>query len=548
MGRWRGALFLVVWLGVLAWLAAGVWALWFREPGPPTRPLPVPDGDQEVVWLSPSTAGDAWALFVIGIKRCEMPVNGAPSGVTVDDAAAFPEQTTAVPELVVSRAGYAGQLRVRWYKLGEGAPIASWVNALARRRPAPLAVVGGSTSDRAQELATALTRRTEWKGDRPLLLITTATQEELQTDPDDATGYHRYSKKYLLDVYPGRTFRFCFNNRQMVRAVTDFVLQDPTLRPGPPGVPAARAVGAGAAGPWPALAALPDAARRPTVFALEWNDDPYSGDLHAQFREHLFEALGGAAAPPRVVQEPRFSIPFSVGGFSRPNAGEAAAVRELLANLPPDTTERSLLVIPTGASAPARRVLLALAERVPASGRRLVAVTGDGMSMNIFYRDAEWAWPARSLPIPLVLFTHANPVGWDAPGDPTPPPGYRLEPKTTTEEVLLNHEIGRALVAAAFAPAPPGQQPQLLAKADEVQAHLRVQLGDFFDEAGNRRGKGGGYVIVVRPTLRYGDTQPGRVRPDATIDVYRREADGTTWTSAGRVLVHPPTQGRGGVE
>jgi hypothetical protein len=308
----------------------------------------------------------------------------------------------------------------------------------------------------------------------------------------------------------------------MVRAVSDYVLQDPTLHPGPaPTVPPAP----------------PPAPRRPTVFPLEWQDDPYSGDLYNQFREYLFDLLGGAASPPRIVKDAAFSVPFSVGSFARPNPGEAAAVRAILSQLPADTTERSILVLPTGSSAPARRVLLALAERVPGSGRRLVAVTGDGMSVNTFYRDAEWAWPARSIPIPVALFTHANPVGWDAPGDRSPPAGYRLEPKTSTEEVFLDHTLARALLAAAFAAPPPGQPARLLGSADEVASHLRNRADKFFDDKGNRRSLGGEHVVVVRPTLRYGDTTPGVVRPDATIDVYRREDDGVSWTRVGSVPV-----------
>ncbi len=521
MGRWRGAVTLLGLLAAAAAVAAGAWYGWLRDPGAAARPRPVPAGDQEVVWLYPSTSGDAWSLFVIGLKRCEMPVNGAPSGVTVDDSAAFPEQTTAVPELVVSRAGYAGRLRVRWYKISSEAPIGAWVDALSRRRPAPLAVVGGSTSDRAQELATALDRQVNWLGTRPLFLITTATVDTVLPEGDD--GFARdIDKRNLADLYPGRTFRFCFTNGQMVRAVSDYVLQDPSLHPGPaPAIPPAP----------------PPAPRRPTVFPLEWQDDPYSGDLYNQFREYLFGALGGAAAPPRVVKDAAFSVPFSVGSFARTNPGEAAAVRTILGELPPDPTERSILVLPTGSSAPARRVLLALAERVPQAGKRFVAVTGDGMSVNTFYRDAEWAWPARSIPIPVVLFTHANPVGWDAAGDQSPPAGYRLEPKTSTEEVFLDHALARAVLAAAFAAPPAGQPARLLGSADEVAAHLRNRADKFFDEKGNRRSLGGEHVVVVRPTLRYGDATPGVARPDATIDVYRREDDGATWTRVGSVPV-----------
>ncbi|MDB5308725.1 MAG: hypothetical protein JWO38_2927 [Gemmataceae bacterium] len=521
-------------LGVVVWLVA------IRQPAGLPKPLSVPSGDQEVAWINNTTGGDTWALFVIGVKRAEMPVNGVASGLSVDDSKAFPEQSTAVPEVVVTRAGHAGKIRIRWYKVAAEATIDGWVQALADRTPAPLAVIGGWTSDRAHELAQALARQPAWRGDRPLLLVTTATVDTVLGDPDDPAGFPRVSDQpNLIEVYAGRSFRFCFSNAQMVRAVTDFVLQEPTLHPGPAGWPRLRAVGAGATGPWGVAADLADLARRPTVFPLEWQDDPYSGDLYNQFREHLYQTLGGEGGPrygPLIVRDPAFSIPFSVGGFSRPNHGEAAAVRAILRNLPPPG-ERSLLVVPT-VSNPTRRVLLALAERVPQAGRRLVAVTGDGLSVNTFYRDAEWAWPARSIPIPLVLFAHDNPFGWDAPGDQFPPPGYRLEPKNTTEEVLLYTTLCRMLSDAAF-PAPAAAEPRLTARADEVAERLRTRPDKFFDDRGNRRGLNGEHVVVVRPTVRYGDSSPGTPRPDATIEVYRREVDGRSWTRVGAVQVHP---------
>lgn len=522
-------------------LGVAAWALWLRTPRILPQPLSVPDHDQEIAWIQNSTSGDTWSQFVIGIKRIEMPVEGAPSGLSVDDARAFPEQTTAVPELVVSRIGYAGKLRIRWYKVTAEATIDAWVKALADRDPAPLAVIGGATSDRAHELALSLAREQTWRGDRPLLLITTATIDTILTDPEDPAGFARVSdQRNLIDVYPNRSFRFCFSNTQMVRAVTDFVLQHPTLHPGPVGWAGVRAVGAGACGPWPVAGSLVDLTRKPTIFPLEWQDDPYSGDLYNQFREHLYLALGGAEGPrlaPRIVRDPAFSIPYSIGGFSRPNAGEAAAVREVIRNLPP-TGERSLLVIPT-VSWPTRRVMLALSERVPQAGRRLVAVTGDGVSVNTFYRDAEWLWPARSIPIPLVFFTHDNPIGWDAPGDTSPPPGYRLEPKNGTEEVLLDNTLGRIVTDAVFPPPYNGAPPRIVERADEVGARLRTRPDKFFDDRGNRRGQSGEYVVVLRPTVRYGDTAPEQPKPESTIEVYRRKEDGRTWAWVGSVQVLP---------
>ncbi|MBX9624260.1 MAG: hypothetical protein K2X82_10670 [Gemmataceae bacterium] len=524
MRRWSALIPVAVLLGV--GLGAGVWAVWSRGDDGLPDPLPVPAGDQEIAWLHTTTGGDTWALFVIGLKRTEMPVDGQPSGLTVDDSRAFPEQSTAVPEVVVSRAGVAGRLRIRWYKLSAGATTDQWVRALAGRDPAPLAILGGSTSDRAYDLAVALERQTEWRGDRPLLFLTTATLDNVyppNPHPDDHP--HHSELRNLLDLYPGRSFRFCFSNAQMVRAVTDFVLQDPTLRPGPTGYPGLHLALAAAAGPWATFGDLADLTRGPTVFPLEWQDDPYSGDLYNQFREYLYATLsgpGGSLGPPKIVSDPAFSIPFSVGGFSRPNAGELAAVRAILRDLPPPG-ERSLVVVPT-VSGPARRVLLALAERVPQAGRRLVAVNGDGASANTYFRDAEWAWPARSIPIPMVFFTHDHPFGWDAPGDPAPP-GYRLVPKNTTEEVRLDTTIGRIVADAVF---PPGSG-RIADRADEVAARLRDRPDRFFDARGNRRGESGEYVVVVRPTTRYGDLTPGAPRPEAVIEVYRRAAAGRTW-------------------
>ncbi len=85
-----------------------------------------------------------------------------------------------------------------------------------------------------------------------------------------------------------------------------------------------------------------------------------------------------------------------------------------------------MLVLPT-VSAPARRTLRALVQGNPTVGRQLVAMTGDGIGVNTFFRDRDFAWPVRSLPIPVVLFTHADPFAWDVPGEPpSAPPEYEL--------------------------------------------------------------------------------------------------------------------------
>ena len=527
--RWPAIIVLACLAGGM--LGVGIWAGFIREAARLPKPLSVPVGDREIVWLNNTTSGDGWSLFVIGIKRIEMPVNGQPSGLSVDDSNAFPVQSTDVPELVVSRAGTVGKLHIRWYKVSSESPIEDWVTALANREPAPLAIIGGSTSDWAQKLAEALDARESWHGDRPLFFITTATLDTVDSVQDTSGSFPKFSDRMLIDLYPHRSFRFCFSNSQMVRAVSDYVMRDPTLRPGPTNWPEARLVGTAAAGPWNLLPGAAPLAIKPVIFPLKWLDDTYSEDLYEQFRIHLFNKLEETSGS-QISHDPAFEIPFSIGGFTRPNEGEAAAVREILKDLPP-TGERSLLVIPTGSSGPARRVLLALSERVPQAGRRLVAITGDGFSVNTFYRDAEWSWPARSIPIPMVLFAHDNPFGWDAADDSRPPPGYRLVQKTTSEEVRLDTLIGRMTCDAVF------HGNAIASHADEVAERLRSRSDKFFDDRGNRRGLSGEHVAVVRPAMRYGDIAPGSPKPESIVEVYRREDDGRTWTKVGVVQVRP---------
>src|SRR5262249_62117427 len=95
-----------------------------------------------------------------------------------DDGRALPRGTTAVPELALWGPGGPGRLRVRWYKLLSEMGTPQWVEALVGGRRPPLAIVGGSTTGLAKQLAERL------KGVRdggvaglPLLLLTTATAD-----------------------------------------------------------------------------------------------------------------------------------------------------------------------------------------------------------------------------------------------------------------------------------------------------------------------------------------------------------------------------------
>src|SRR5262249_53536524 len=155
-------------------------------------PRPLAKGDQEIVFLYQATAASTWQRFVTAAKS----LHGW-RGFKVDAQQAFPPETTAVPEIVVSNDAAKARLVFRWYKLTSTHRAGDWADALVRRSPPPLAIIGGSTSDAAWEQAIELTRASEqMPGEvRPLLLLTTATAQEVG-DPSVP----------LTSIYKGRTF------------------------------------------------------------------------------------------------------------------------------------------------------------------------------------------------------------------------------------------------------------------------------------------------------------------------------------------------------
>lgn len=541
---------MVAGIGVVAWWISS----WWRGLEV-AKPRPVPSGDHEIAWMHIPTSGETWEHFVWGLKRAEMATADGPRGLRVDDSAAFPDRTTAVPEVVIAREGFAGRLRVRWYKITDDAPTAAWIQALAARDPAPLAVIGGWSSDRARELAEAMAATT-WPGEKPLLLLATATAESVYLEEDSYRPDYQPPK--LLSLYE-RSYRFCFTNRQMADAVTDFVMNDPELRPGPVVLPGLRLIPGAAAGPWAILPGLAEMlATAPGVpafasqtveqpgwpaFAMIWKDDPYSLDLAQQFRAALAEQ-GERPGRPRVFVESSL-IPFSTGRLTRPNPFEAQVVDHILANLP-RRGERTILVIPT-VTAPARRVLGALALGTPGSARRVVAVTGDGIPINALFRDGDVMWPVRSIPIPLVLFTHANPFDWDEPGGAVAPPGYELPPptqpgevKNSTEDIQLFTLMCGVLVRAAF----PEGSDRLIDGADTLRQRFQSLDPPFFDcESGNRLAGSGEHVVVLRPAPR---AEGVVTYPDATIEVWTRQ-DNTAWVRIHtRPIIQTSRLGMGG--
>lgn len=460
------------------------------SPGPArARPQPVPDGDHELAYLHTTTNANTWERVVSGIAR----LPDAVPGLTVDDRNAFLDSTTAVPELVLTRDGFPGRLRIRWYKLSKEATTTDWVEALAARRPAPLAIIGGGSTDRALQLARAMNKQTTWRGPRPALFVTTATA--VDTPPDEPPP------QKLVDIYDDRTFRVCFTNRQMAEAVLAFI------RTTAPDLTPADFAHLGLLAACPPAAAGPTP--RPNVLSVIWQDDPYSVDLHSRFGEEL-----GGLFPPRPdgtlgYEYQQFAVGYSVGGLLQPNPSEAKRAADVARALRESPTQRAALVLPTGA-AQARRFLRAVLEACPEAAGRLVVVTGDGIPVNAILRDGEFAWPVAALPVPLVLFTHNDPSAWDA----TPhPSGYTRARPTGTEEATHFQEMGRVIAAACY---PDGGT--TVRDADDLIARLHRLPFRFFDTNGERLDRTGEYVVVVRPRDPTGSA--------AELSVWKRTAAG----------------------
>jgi hypothetical protein len=493
---------------LLVVLALGAAALMFWPRAQVTRAAPLRDNEYEIVWLYAATNSAAWERFVAAASRVKRRLTSSEPelGVAVDDSNSFPRQTTAHAELVMTVRGGTARLVFRWYKLTSDQPVDKWIKVLmdGSRRP-PLAILGGSSSEQAKEIALSLKDQVEHgKTDTPLLLLTSATAEHVIVG-DNPEG------EPLTALHKERTFRFCFTNQQMADAATDFLWAHDELRPDP--------------GPF---------------YVAEWNDDAYSLDLTERFvtaLERQQHNRGGLLLNPIAER-----IDYSVGLPDQPNRWEAPAARRLmeakLTRFPGQ--QRPLLVLAAPDWQPARRFLRGLARTAPREARRFVLVTGDALSFDTLYRDRNPLWPVQDLPFDLVSFCHRSPVDADAqfPRDDTHVPG--LGPSaTSTEDLLLYGDIVEALVRAvnqgSAMPADGGQLAQRLRGARWSEEHISFDRGtELFDSNGNRRSGTGEHIVLLRPTVK-----DERVLPQATIEVYAQQAaeQGGSWRLLRRLPV-----------
>ncbi|MCS6851522.1 MAG: hypothetical protein NZ700_10195 [Gemmataceae bacterium] len=506
------------------------WGLGWWRGGPTVLPRPLPHGHQELAWLQPATSTSTWERLMAGLQRLQH----AWPELQVDDRGAFPEQTAAVPEVALWLGGSSEKLWIRWYKLTSEAGVGHWVRELARRDPSPLAIIGGSSSDRARDLAKALREPIAWQTGAPLLLLTTASADRVRLDDDQTLGLTpapidptREPWHNLMDIYPGRTFRFCFTNSQMAEAVSDFLWGRPELRPHGCLSASLGAVGQAAGDAWGVAGWLVTGAHA-LIVSAQWLDDPYSIDL----AERFMEVFARSERKPNSVLLSQ--LPYSVGGLLAPNPPEATEAQLVAANLQRLPLHRPLLVLPADVKT-LRRFLRTLATIAPVEMRRSVAVTGDSLAFNVIYRDRDIAWNVLDLPMSLVFFCHADPVAW--PNSQAPSPDA-----SATDDELLNAELLRIVVEAAYEIPTAGQAPRLLGHPEELARRLHSRVPPFFQANGDRRGGSGEYVVWLQPEI-----EADRVVPRAVIEIWTRSLDGDgvpAWTRRRR-LVAPTFVGAG---
>jgi hypothetical protein len=489
---------------------------------------PVPQGHQEIAYLGPATSADTWERLVAAVRRLVEQWPEHHQDLPRLDAFldhVFKERTTDVPELALWLGGRTdAKLWLRWYKLSSEMDASTWVDRLARRDRPPLAILGGENSDRALSLANTLQAyRGRWKGPDPVFLITTATADRyaradtVGDQPLSTPGTPR-----LMRVYPGRSFRFSFTNSRMAAVVMDFVQSHPEVWSHSPHAAAGPAALVGAGG-LTALTLLACRDQLPPVYlySLAWADDRYSKDLADRFSELFLEHFGrpplAQAAGPRVFYD---QVPYGVGDRDRPNPQEAWAIDRFFDHNPLLQGNRQLLVLPTGTDS-ARRVLRALANRAPVDIRNLVVLSGDSITFNSIFRDRDVAWNIEDMPLPLVFFSHRNPINYAA-GFRTRADSADPAATTGTQDLLLYRDIIEAVTQAAY------RAGGGLGDAEHLRAGLarlrwdagRVRLGGeggrFFDEDGDRSDHTGEHVVWLNPKRR-----EGRVLPEATISVWR---------------------------
>ena len=226
------------------------------------------------------------------------------------------------------------------------------VRRLADAKPSPIAVVGSTTT----VLTVAIAEPLREEGDSgPVLLIPWATALMVQRS-NDLQGEARRDLVPLMELDPGRTFRFCPNNRRLADSVVDCLIHQ-------------------------------DEGRLPArVFLVVDPFDPYSDDLADCFRRAIRGRKPDVEIVERadVVDLPGFARPLDAS--PEPSPTEVGLAAAIVSSGDADADRTTWVMLPLQ-DQPARRMIAALRRR--ASWRSSpVASAATAGSLRIVCGDA----------------------------------------------------------------------------------------------------------------------------------------------------------------
>ena len=284
-----------------------------------------PAGTAEVAVFFPDR--DDWSDFRLGITACVRKGLVDPHSEGDD-------------RVIVATPKSDRPIRFTWYRSRGVLETREAVARLVAGPRPPVAVVGSINTALTAALAEGL-RGSATAGDGPPLLVPWATSVETD-DPARGPGPFR-----LLDLDPGRMFRFCLNNQREA----DLVVR--------------------------CLAARPDEPVPQRVIIVADRRDPYSLDLASCFRRVIRSVAGEA----EILEQPGVVGPPTLA--DRPASAErrwAAAIWREIAREPRPTW----VVLPLQAQ-PAARLLIALREEgadVDPTTSPLRVLCGDGFGLS----------------------------------------------------------------------------------------------------------------------------------------------------------------------
>jgi hypothetical protein len=354
------------------------------------------------------------------------------------------------PETITFRTPEHGrEVRLSWFEGGGVVTTRDRVNRLIDRPIAPMAFVGSNNTVLTAGLAEALHEAVDHRGGSglrpdPVLLVPWATT--VRVDRPGAASLP------LLDLYPGRTFRFCPNNRQEAELVSRVVS-------GQEGQP----VGA--------------------VLMVDGND-PYSRDLAEGFER----AIGLVAPEAKVViRRLDLSSPGLVGSDDRPGPAELEEADRIWRFVGEGPGEGPVWAVLPLQGSPTRRMIRALVDRSGPIGPRVLdrlqVLCGDGIGRTTL------ATLAGRCTLPVWCVSSG-----------TLPEGEGEGETADLGASQIPAEIIAALSRVLDQPGPPPDLAEALARLD-LSAEDPAAFGRSlaFEPSGERRATDLGHVLAIVP-------------------------------------------------